>query len=77
MEILVIDDVEILDEYRACMHNPKTGVMFHNGNRECLDTDKLAQRVIRPAVGAIGLPWYGWHGTSRNSIQSVRLGCKR
>jgi len=27
--------------------------------------DKLAQRVIRPAVEAIGLPWFGWHGFRR------------
>ena len=62
---------KILEEYRASMHNPKTGVMFHNGNGECLDTDKLAQRVIRPAVEAIGLPWYGWHGFRRGIASNL------
>jgi integrase len=61
----------ILDEYRASMHNPKTGVMFHNGNGERLDTDKLAQHVIRPAVEAIGLTWYGWHGFRRGIASNL------
>ena len=47
------------------MDNPRTGVMFHTGNGERMDMDKLAQRVIRPAVEASGLPWYGWHGFRR------------
>ena len=62
---------KILDEYRASMHNPATGVMFHNGNGECLDMDKLAQRVVRPAVEAIRLPWYGWHGFRRGVASNL------
>ncbi len=62
---------KILDEYRASMHKPATGVIFHNGSGECLDTDKLAQRVIRPAVEAIGLPWYGWHGFRRGVASNL------
>jgi integrase len=62
---------KILDEYRASMHNPVVGVMFHNGNGERLDADKLAQRVIRPAVKAIGLPWYGWHGFRRGIASNL------
>lgn len=61
----------ILDEYRASMHDPVAGVMFHNGNGERLDADKLAQRVIRPAVKAIGLPWYGWHGFRRGIASNL------
>lgn len=60
-----------LDEYRASMHNPATGVMFHNGSGQCMDMDKLAQRVIRPAVEAIGLPWYGWHGFRRGVASNL------
>ena len=33
--------------------------------------DKLAQRVIRPAVEAIGLPWYGWHGFRRGIASNL------
>jgi integrase len=62
---------KILDEYRASMHNPKTGVIFHSGNGERMDMDKLAQRVIRPAVEASGLPWYGWHGFRRGVASNL------
>jgi integrase len=55
----------ILDAYRASMHHPSTGVMFHHGDGKRMDMDKLAQRLIRPAVEAIGLRWYGWHGFRR------------
>ena len=45
---------KILDDYRASMHNPGTGVIFHSGNGEPMDMDKLAQRVSvrqsRPAA---------------------------
>ena len=33
--------------------------------------DKLAQRVIRPAVEAIGLQWYGWHGFRRGIASNL------
>lgn len=36
-----------------------------------MDMDKLAQRVIRPAVEAIGLPWYGWHGFRRGIASNL------
>ena len=32
--------------------NPATGLMFHSGG-EPMDLDKLAQRIVRPAVEAI------------------------
>jgi integrase len=62
---------KILDEHRASMHNPGTGVIFHSGNGEPMDMDKLAQRVIRPAVEACGLPWYGWHGFRRGIASNL------
>jgi len=33
--------------------NPATGLMFHSGGGEPMDLDKLAQRIVRPAVEAI------------------------
>ena len=30
-----------------------------------MDLDKLAQRIVRPAVEAIRLEWHGWHGFRR------------
>ena len=62
---------KILDEYCASMHNPKAGVMFHNGNGARLDMDKLAKSVVRPAVEALGPPWYGWHGFRRGIASNL------
>ena len=62
---------KILDEHRASRHNPGTGVIFHSGNGEPMDMDKLAQRVIRPAVEACGLPWYGGHGFRRGIASNL------
>jgi integrase len=45
--------------------------MFHHGNGDRMDMDKLAQRVIRPAVEAIGLQWYGWHGFRRGIASNL------
>lgn len=56
---------EILDEYRTSLHNPKSGLIFHSGDGCPMAMDKLAQKTIRPAIEAIGLPWYGGHGFRR------------
>ena|SRR5215472_10376190 len=45
--------------------------MFHNGNGARLDMDKLAKSVVRPAVEAVGLPWYGWHGFRRGIASNL------
>ena len=62
---------EILEEYRASMQNRRTGVIFHSGNEEPMDMDKLAHRVIRAAVEASGLPWYGWHGFIASNLYEL------
>ncbi len=62
---------DILNAYRSSMGNPKTGVMFHIGDRKPMDCDKLAQRVIRPVVEAIGMDWYGWHGFRRGIASNL------
>ncbi len=62
---------DILNAYRTSMGNPKTGVMFHVGDRKPMDCDKLAQRVIRPVVEAIGMDWYGWHGFRRGIASNL------
>ena len=61
----------ILDEYRVSMQNPNLGVVFHSGNGEPMAMDKLAQRLIRPAIEVIGLPWYGWHGFRRGIASNL------
>lgn len=62
---------EILNAYRLSMGNPSTGVMFHSGGGEPMDLDKLGQNVIRPAVEAIRLEWYGWHGFRRGIASNL------
>ena len=44
------------------MPNPTSGIIFHSGNGWPMAMDKLVQNVIRPAIEAVVLPWYGWHG---------------
>jgi integrase len=61
----------ILEEYRASMQNPNSGFVFPAENGGPVDLDKLALRVIGPAVEAIGLPWYGWHGFRRGIASNL------
>jgi integrase len=62
---------EILNAYRSSMGNPTSGIVFHRGSGEPLDFDKLGQRVVRPAVRAIGLEWHGWHGFRRGIASNL------
>ncbi|HXY03481.1 MAG TPA: site-specific integrase [Terriglobales bacterium] len=62
---------EILDDYRKSIGNPATGVMLHNGSGTHMDFDKLAQRIIRPAIEKLGLEWYGWHGFRRGVASNL------
>lgn len=62
---------EILEAYRLSMGSPAAGVLFHSGGGEPMDLGKLAQRIIRPAVEAIRLEWYGWHGFRRGIASNL------
>src|SRR5208337_2662206 len=62
---------EILDEYRRSMGNPEAGVVFHSGNGLPICVDKLGRRVIRRALEAIQLPWYGWHAFRRGLASNL------
>jgi integrase len=53
------------------MGNPTTGVIFHSGDGNPMDLDKLAQRVIRPLIKSIGMEWYGWHGFRRGVASNL------
>ncbi len=53
------------------MGNPTTGVMFHSCSGERMDLNKLGQRIIRPAVEALRLDWYGWHGFRRSIASNL------
>ena len=56
---------EILDEYRKSMGNPEVGLVFHSGDWRPICADSIGRRVIRRALGATRLPWYGWHAFRR------------
>jgi integrase len=56
---------EILDEYRRSMGSPETGTVFHSGDGLPICVDKLGRQVIRRALEAICLRWYGWHAFRR------------
>ena len=62
---------EILNAYRLSMGNPQSGVMFHSGAGQHMDFDKLGQRIIRPAVEALRLDWYGWHEFRRGIASNL------
>jgi len=62
---------EILDEYRSSMGNPEVGVVFHSGDRLPISVDKVGRRVIRRALEALRLPWYGWHAFRRGLASSL------
>jgi len=62
---------EVLNAYRLSMGNPQSGVMFHSGAGQHMDFDKLGQNVIRPAVEALRLEWYGWHGFRRGIASNL------
>ena len=45
--------------------------MFHSGGGEPSDLDKLVQRIVHPAVEAMQLEWYGWHGFRRGIASNL------
>jgi integrase len=62
---------EILNEYRRSMGNPEAGVVFHSGDGLPINLDKVGRRVIRHALEATGLPWYGWHAFRRGLASNL------
>ena len=64
-----------LDAYRKLCGNPRSGFMFKSPAGKPINLDALAIDVIRPALAAAGLPWYGWHGFRRGLATNLhRLG---
>jgi integrase len=62
---------EVLNTYRLSMGDPQSGVMFHSGEGQHMDFDRLAQKIIRPAVVALRLEWHGWHGLRRGIASNL------
>jgi integrase len=64
-----------LDRHRASTGNFKQGFIFRNLWGNPLNLDLLASEVIRPALEAEKIPWYGWHAFRRGLATNLhRLG---
>jgi integrase len=50
-----------LDQHRASSGNPTQGFIFRNLLGNPLNLDLLVTEVLRPALEAEKIPWYGWH----------------
>jgi integrase len=62
---------EILDAYRRSAGNPELGFVFCSSDGLPISLDKIVQRVIRPALEAIHLPWHGWHAFRRGLASNL------
>ncbi len=62
---------EILHEYRRSMGSPEVGMVFHSGDGLPIRVDKVGRQLIRPALEAIHLPWYGWHAFRRGLASNL------
>ena len=64
-----------LDRHRASTGSPAEGFIFRNLWGNPLNLDLLASEVIRPALEAEKIPWYGWHAFRRGLATNLhRLG---
>jgi integrase len=64
-----------LDRHRASSGNPSRGFIFRNLWGNPLNLDVLVREVIRPALEAEKIPWYGWHAFRRGLATNLhRLG---
>ena len=64
-----------LDQHRIRSGNPVRGFNFRNPLGNPLNLDALVREVIRPAIEAEKIPWYGWHAFRRGLATNLhRLG---
>ena len=64
-----------LDRHRTRSENPVGGFIFRNPLGNSLNLDALVSEVIRPAIEAEKIPWYGWHAFRRGLATNLhRLG---
>ena len=64
-----------LDRHRARSGDPDRGFIFRNPLGKPLNLDALVREVIRPALEAEKIPWYGWHAFRRGLATNLhRLG---
>ena len=64
-----------LDNHHVCSGNPESGFIFRTPLRNPLNLDALVREVIRPALEAEKIPWYGWQVFRRGLATNLhRLG---
>jgi integrase len=64
-----------LDRHRDRSGIPAGGFIFRNPLGNPLNLDALVREVIRPAIEAEKIPWYGWHAFRRGLATNLhRLG---
>jgi len=64
-----------LERHRILSGNPSQGFIFRNPLGNPLNFDVLAREVIRPALEAEEILWYGWHAFRRGLATNLhRLG---
>jgi integrase len=64
-----------LGQHRTRSGNPVRGFIFRNPLGNPLNLDALVSEVIRPAIEAEKIPWYGWHAFRRGLATNLhRLG---
>ena len=66
---------QFLDRHRVRSGNSREGFIFRNPLGKPLNLDALVGEVIRPALEAEKIPWYGWHAFRRGLATNLhRLG---
>lgn len=51
---------------------PEHGFIFTGSRGAALDLENLAARVMKPALAAHGLKWYGWHAYRRGLASNLK-----
>jgi len=62
----------ILSEWRAEAGEPESGYIFAGRNGQPLNLNNMANRVIKPAMRAIGVQWHGWHAFRRGVATNLK-----
>ena len=66
--------VPIIEPLRVLLDavRPEYGFMFVGYRGAALDLENLADRVMKPVLGAHGLKWTGWHGYRRGLATNLK-----
>jgi hypothetical protein len=60
---------QFLYRHRVRSGNPREGFIFLNPFGKPLNLDVLVRELVRPALEAEKIPWYGWHAFRRGWLR--------